>query len=177
EGKPQCAIPGFLGVLPGAINRRLADTCYEMAAMAPAGILDAYSRELPDHLADASPVVRALVERTNETAKSELKDLVHELTTDYKTRTKSQFALGRRKYERMIFAEHLAHIPLERLSEVGHSDMTANQTAFRETAKKIDSSKKAKEVLEDMERDHPTERNLIEDTRGMLEEIRRYLID
>src|SRR5438876_811763 len=169
--------PVFLRVLRGTIDRRLADTCYEMAEMAAAGILDAYSRELPDHLADASPAVRALVERTNETAKSELKDLVHELTTDYKTRTKSQFALGRRKYERMIFAEHLAHIPLERLSEVGHSDMTANQTAFRETAKKIDSSKKAKEVLEDMERDHPTERNLIEDTRGMLEEIRRYLID
>src|SRR5438132_710045 len=137
-GKLQSQIPGFLRVLRGTIDRRLADTCYEMAEMAAAGILDAYSRELPDHLADASPVVRALVERTNETAKSELKDLVHELTTDYKTRTKSQFALGRRKYERMIFAEHLAHIPLERLSEVGHSDMTANQTAFRETAKKID---------------------------------------
>ncbi len=176
-GKLQSQIPGFLRVLRGTIDRRLADTCYEMAEMAAAGILDAYSRELPDHLADASPVVRALVERTNETAKSELKDLVHELTTDYKPRIKREFALGRRKYERMIFAEHLAHIPLERLSEVGHSDMTANQTAFRETAKKIDSSKKAKEVLEDMERDHPTERNLIEDTRGMLEEIRRYLID
>ena len=176
-GKLQSQIPGFLRVLRGTIDRRLADTCYEMAEMAAAGILDAYSRELPDHLADASPVVRALVERTNETAKSELKDLVHELKTDYKPRIKREFALGRRKYERMIFAEHLARIPLERLSEVGRADMKANQTAFRETAKKIDSSKKAKEVLEDMERDHPTEENLIEDTRGMLEEICRYLID
>src|SRR6266566_2429603 len=103
--------------------------------------------------------------------------LVDELTTDYKPRIKSEFALGRRKYERMIYAEHLARIPLERLSEVGRADMKANQTAFRETAKKIDSSKKAKEVLEDMERDHPMEENLIEDTRGMLEEIRGYLIE
>src|SRR5437870_8490669 len=148
-----------------------------MAEMAAAGILDAYSRELPDHLADASPVVRALVERTNEPAKSELKDLVHELTTDYKPRIKREFALGRRKYERMIFAEHLARIPLERLSEVGHTDMKANQVAFRETAKKIDSSKAPKEVLDDMERDHPTEEMLIEDTRGMLEEIRQYVIE
>src|SRR5438445_1938586 len=176
-GKLQSQIPGFLRVLRGTIDRRLADTCYEMAEMAAAGILDAYSRELPDHLADASPVVRPLVERTNEAAKSELKDLVHELTTDYKPRIKRQFALGRRKYERMIFAEHLTRIPLERLLEVGRADMKANQTAFRETAKKIDSSKKAKDVLEDMERDHPMEENLIEDTRGMLEEIRLYLIE
>ena len=176
-GKLQSQIPGFLRVLRGTIDRRLADTCYEMAEMAAAGILDAYSRELPDHLADASPVVRALVERTNEPAKSELKDLVHELTTDYKPRIKREFALGRRKYERMIFAEHLARIPLERLSEVGHTDMKANQVAFRETAKKIDSSKAPKEVLEDMERDHPTEEMLIEDTRGMLEEIRQYVIE
>src|SRR5207244_5513973 len=133
-GKLQSQIPGFLRVLRGTIDRRLADTCYEMAEMAAAGILDAYSRELPDHLADASPVVRALVERTNEPAKSELKDLVHELTTDYKPRIKREFALGRRKYERMIFAEHLARIPLARLSEVVHTDMKANQGALREPA-------------------------------------------
>src|ERR1700704_3638512 len=171
------AIPEFLKALRGTIDRRLADTCYEMAEMAATGILDAYSRELPDHLRDASPGVRTFVERTNETAKSELKALVHELSTDYKPRIKTEFALGRRKYERMIFAEHLAHIPLERLSEVGRSDMKANQAAFHDTAKKIGPSKEPKEVLEDMERDHPSEASLIEDTGEMLEEIRGYLID
>ena len=176
-GKLQSQIPGFLKILRGTIDRRLADTCYEMAEMAATGILDAYSRELPDRLRDASTGVRTVVERTNETAKSELKALVQELTTAYKPRIKTEFALGRRKYERMIFAEHLAQIPLDRLSEVGRSDLKANQAAFHETTKKIDSSKKPKEVLEDMERDHPTEQSLIEDTREMLEEIRGYLID
>jgi hypothetical protein len=176
-GKLQGQIPDFLKSLRRTIDRRLADTCYEMAEMAATGILDSYARELPDHLKDASPGVRALVERTNETAKSELKALVHELTTSYKPRIKSDFALGRRKYERMIFAEHLAHIPLERLSEVGRSDLKKNQTAFRETAKAIDPSKSPNEVLEDMEGDHPTEESLIEDTREMLEDIRGYLVD
>src|SRR5438067_3110883 len=77
----------------------------------------------------------------------------------------------------MIFAEHLAAIPLDRLTAVGQRDLRANQAAFEETAKKIDPATPAKKVLEDMERDHPTERNLIEDTRGMLEEIRGYLIE
>ncbi|TLZ57893.1 MAG: DUF885 domain-containing protein [Methanobacteriota archaeon] len=176
-GKLQAQVPAFLESLRGTIDRRLADTCYEMAEMAAAGILDAYSRELPEYLRDASPGVRNFVERTNETAKSELKALVNELTTSYKPRIKAEFALGQRKYERMIFAEHLVHIPLDRLSEVGRSDLKANQAAFRETAKEIDSSKRPEQVLEGIERDHPTAQSLIQDTREMLEEIRGYLID
>src|SRR3989475_11926484 len=148
-----------------------------MAEIAAARILDASSRELPESLRDASPGVRNFVERTNETAKSELKALVNELTTSYKPRIKTEFALGRRKYERMIFAEHLVHIPLDRLSEVGRADLKANQAALRETAKEIDSSKRPEQVLEDIERDHPTAQSLIQDTREMLEEIRGYLID
>ncbi|TLZ44864.1 MAG: DUF885 domain-containing protein [Methanobacteriota archaeon] len=117
------------------------------------------------------------MERTNEVAKGELKALVHDFSTTYKPRIKSEFALGRRKYERMIFAEHLARIPIERLQEVGQADLAANQAAFHETAKRIDPAKEPKEVLEDIERDHPTAEGLIEDTRAMLEEIRGYLID
>src|SRR5205807_3197685 len=106
-----------------------------------------------------------------------LKHLVESLTTTYKPRIKTDFALGPRKYARMIFAEHLAAIPLDRLTAVGQGDLRANQVAFGETAKKIDPAKPATEVLERMERDHPTADRLIEDTRRMLEEIRSYLID
>jgi uncharacterized protein (DUF885 family) len=173
----QAQIPRFLKDLRATTDRRLADTFYEMAEMAASGILDAYTRELPEWLGKASRATRSLVERTNEVAKGELKALVHDLSTKYKPRIKTEFALGRRKYERMIFAEHLARIPIERLQEVGRADLTANQAAFHETAKRIDPAKEPKEVLEDIERDHPTAEGLIEDTRAMLEEIRGYLID
>jgi uncharacterized protein (DUF885 family) len=63
------------------------------------------------------------------------------------------------------------------LQEVGRADLAANQEAFHKTAKRIDPAKDPKEVLEDIERDHPTAEGLIEDTRAMLEEIRGYLID
>src|SRR6266480_1492726 len=115
--------------------------------------------------------------RLHAVAKPQLKHLVESLTTTYKPRIKTDFALGPRKYARMIFAEHLAAIPLDRLTAVGQGDLRANQAAFGETAKKIDPAKPATEVLERMERDHPTADRLIEDTRRMLEEIRSYLID
>src|SRR5437879_12656000 len=77
----------------------------------------------------------------------------------------------------MVLAEHLAATHLYLLTAVGQGDLRANQAAFGETAKKIDPAKPATEVLERMERDHPTADRLIEDTRRMLEEIRSYLID
>ena len=173
----QSQVPRYLKDLRTTMDRRLADTFYEMAEMAGAGILDAYTRELPDHLRDASPGVRSLVERSNEVAKTELKSLVHDLTSAYKPRIKTGFALGLRKYERMIYAEHLARIPIERLREVGRADLRTNQAAFRKTAKRIDPGKTPKGVLERIEGDHPTADSLIEDARAMLEEIRAYVID
>jgi uncharacterized protein (DUF885 family) len=173
----QAQIPRYMKDLRATTDRQLADTFYEMAEMAASGILDAYTRELPEWLGKASRATRSLVERTNEVAKGELKALVHDLSTTYKPRIKTGFALGRRKYERMIFAEHLARIPIERLQEVGKADLATNQAAFHETAKRIDPGKRPKEVLEDIERDHPTADGLIEDTRAMLEEIRTYLVN
>jgi uncharacterized protein (DUF885 family) len=175
--KLQVEVPRFLKELRGMMDPQLADTFYEIGEMAATGILDSYSRELPEYLQGASPSVRAQVGRTNETATSELKSLVHELTTNYGPRVKREFALGRRKYERMIFAEHLVQIPLDRLSKVGRADLKSNQAAFHEAARKLDPSKTPREVMKAIEQDHPTEDSLIQDTREMLEEIRGFLID
>ena len=175
--KLQSQIPDFLQELRRQTDRRLADTFFEMAEMVTTGILDSYARELPDHLRKAAMGVRVRVEGTNAVATSELKGLVQSLGTTYKPRIKTEFALGRRKYDRMIFAEHLAAIPIERLLEVGRRDLQANQAAFAETAKKIDPRKSPMEVLEGMEKDHPTADRLIEETRRMLEDIRGFVID
>lgn len=175
--KLQSQIPRYLKELRSTMDRRLADTFYEMAEMAASGILDSYAQELPEHLTKASPAVRSRVERTNEVAKAELKGFVGDLVEKYKPRIKTDFALGRRKYERMMYSEHLARIPIERLLEVGHADLKANKRALLETAKRIDAAKAPPEVLETIEEDHPTAESLIDDTRAMLEEIRAYLID
>lgn len=174
--KLQAALPRYLTDLRRTMDRRLAETFYEMAEMAAGGILDAYTRELPEHLSKASSAVRTLVLRTNEIATTELKGLLSDLTTSYRPRVKKEFALGRRKYERMIYAEHLARIPVERLKEVGKADLASNQAALMETASRI-GTKGPKETLEELENDHPTADGLIDDTRAMLEDIRGYLID
>src|SRR2546428_11871656 len=75
----QSQVPRFLKEMRATTDRRLPETYYEMAEMAARGMIDAYERELPEHLANASVAVRRLVERTNAKAINELKILTDEL--------------------------------------------------------------------------------------------------
>src|SRR5438034_47127 len=126
-GKLESQVPRFLKELRSTLDRRLADSFFEVGEMAATGMLDAYSRELPEILGGVSPKVRTYVETRNETATAELKAFVSDLATKYRPRLKTDFALGRRKYERMIFAEHLVRIPIERLLEVGRAGESSRE--------------------------------------------------
>jgi len=173
----QNQIPRYLRQLRGTTDRRLADTCYEMAEMAAKGIADSYTRELPEYLDRAGPAVRSLVKRTNDLAIRELTALTKELEAKYKPRVKGEFALGRAKYDRMIESEHLARIPTQRLLAVGLQDLEANKKRLLDTARALQPGKRPQEVMETIMEDHPSADSLIEDTRAMLEEIRQFVID
>ena len=173
----QAQVPRYLRDFRATVRRRLPETYYEMAEMAARGIADQYARELPEHLGKASPAVRRLVERANGTAANEVKILANELEARYKPRVTKAFAIGRRRYERMIRAEHLAPLPVERLLAAGLADLEANKRAFVGTAAKIDASKTPPQVVEVISGDHPSAEALIPDTQRMLEELRQFLID
>ena len=175
--KLQSQVPRYLRQLRASMDRHLAETKYEMAEMAARGIADQYDREVTQHLSKVSPAVQKLVQRTNAAAVNEINMLVSELASKYKPRVKTEFALGARKYERMIFADHLTKIPLGRLLDVGTKDLEQNKQAFLDTARKIGPGKAPREVVEDMEGDHPSAESLIEDTRAMLEDLRQFVID
>ena len=173
----QSGIPTYLRQFRAVADRRLAETYYEMGEMAAKGMADAFERELPEHLAHVSPATRRLVERTNAAAIREMRVLANELETKFKPRVTREFAIGARKYERMIRAEHLAVIPLDRLLDVGMQDLESNRRAFIETAAKIDAVKTPQAMIEAISRDHPTAAGLIPDTEQMLEDLRQFVVD
>ncbi len=173
----QSQVPRYLRQFRATVTRRLSETFYEMAEMAARGIADQYENELPQHAAKGSRAVRRSIEKTNAAAVGEMKILVNELQTKFKPRVKTEFALGRRKYEKMIRAEHQASIPIDRLLQVGIADLESNRRQFVETARKIDPSKSPTQVIEGISKDHPTADSLIPDTQKMLEELRQFSID
>jgi len=124
----QGQVPRYLRQFRASVTRRLPETYYEMAEMAARGIADQYEREVPDHAAKGSRPVRRLLERTNAAAGNEMKILVNELQAKFKPRVKKEFALGRRKYERMTNAEHLAAIVGGAESDDAAIDLTLLET-------------------------------------------------
>jgi len=59
-GQLQSQVPRYLKDLRATTDQRLADTFYEVGEQVAAGILDAYARELPEHLAKLPAVFVAV---------------------------------------------------------------------------------------------------------------------
>ncbi len=175
--KLQAGVPRFVERFRVLADRRLAETQYEMAELAVRGMIEAYERELPEVLPEVRAATRRRVERTNAAALEALKTLQADLRSKYKPRVTKAFALGRPKYERMLWAEHLATLPIERLLEVGMADLEANKRDFLETASLVAPGKSPQEAVAVIAGDHPTADSLIPDTQTMLEDIRAFLVD
>lgn len=66
---------------------------------------------------------------------------------------------------------------LDHLLKIGEADLKRNQEEFKETAEKVMPGKESREVMLEIARDHPTSEGLVEETKNMLEAIRRFLIE
>ncbi|HYM39781.1 MAG TPA: DUF885 family protein, partial [Thermoplasmata archaeon] len=174
--KLQAQVPTYLDVVRRITTRQLAETQYEMGEMVVSGIIDSYREELPPFFEKVPPATRRRLERTNAVATAALEGFHQELQAKYKPRIRKTFALGRRKYERMLWAEHLSRLSIERLLEVGTADLGANRSAFTEAARAVDPSKDPAAVMRDISSDHPTAETLIEDAARTLEDIRSFIV-
>ncbi len=87
------------------------------------------------------------------------------------------YALGPDTYAKALSANEMIDIPLDRLLEIAEANRQQNETAFRETAKKIDATKPADAVLLAMEREHPKASALLKTSQDSLDEIRRFIVD
>ncbi len=170
-------VPAHLARFRALLDRSLAETQYEMAEMNVSGMIEAHGKELPALFPKLAPATRRLVERTSAAAVAELTALQADLRSQYKPRVKPAFALGKAKYGRMLWAEHLTQLPIDRLLEVGTADLEANRHAFLEAAAAVAPGKAPKEAVAVIADHHPTAESLIPDTQEMLEDIRTFLID
>src|SRR5439155_2183213 len=69
----------------------------------------------------------------------------------------------------------MVDVPLDRLLEIGYQDLRRNQQAFHDTAAKIDAQRNARQILAELESDHPTGDRLLESFRQALGGLRRFI--
>jgi hypothetical protein len=105
-----------------------------------------------------------------------LKDYETFLRTEMLPRSNGDFRLGAENYAKKLAYEEMVDIPLDRLLQIGYDDLHANQKKFKETAAKIDPKKNPRDVLADLEKDHPAPDKLLQTFRDECAKLRDFIL-
>jgi len=87
------------------------------------------------------------------------------------------YALGREKYQKLLEYGEMITLSPEQLLDIGMRELQRKQQVFAEAAREIDPTRPPIEVFRAIQKDHPTEQNLIPDTAKDLDTIRQFVID
>ena len=159
--------------LDESLPRPLIETAIEVAG----GAADFLSKDLAEAVQDMTDkeLVRAF-RAANERAIAELRGYVTYLKVQKLPKANERYALGRLNYAEMLRCGTLVSLAPEQVLELGLRELKQEQRIFAETARRIDQSREPVAVFREIQQDHPTEQNLIPDTRRDLEAIRQFVV-
>jgi uncharacterized protein (DUF885 family) len=116
-------------------------------------------------------------QKSNTQVIAALKDYEKFLRDDLLPRSHGDFRLGAENFSKKLALEEMVDIPLDRLLHIGYADLHANQQRMKEVAAKIDPSKTPREVLDDLERDHPPADKLLDAFRDQVEKLCDFIVE
>ena len=142
------------------------------------GNIDFFQTTVPEAFKDVkNAALLAEFKRSNDGAIAALKDYLAWLQKDLLPRSKGAFAIGAENYRLKLLYDEMVDVPLPRLLKIGYAQLRKDQRAFIETARRLDPNKSPEEVLQDVERDHPSAQELIPAAQKQLDGIRQFLVD
>jgi len=104
-----------------------------------------------------------------------LKDYQTFLKNDLLARSNGDFRLGAENYAKKLLYEEMVDLPLDHLLSIGFADLRANQEKFRQTAAAIDPKRTPRQILADLEKDHPEAGKLLDAYRAVAMQLRDYI--
>jgi uncharacterized protein (DUF885 family) len=113
--------------------------------------------------------------KSNDMAIDALKQYQAFLQNDLLARSTGDFRLGAKRFRKKLLYEEMVDLPLDKLLEIGMSDLRRNQQAFKETAAKIDPAKTPQQILDEATHDHPAPDHLLQSFRDVLGGLKDYI--
>jgi uncharacterized protein (DUF885 family) len=140
------------------------------------GIISFFQKDVPAAFKDVKdPALLAQFQATNQKVMDELKNYAQWLEKDLKPRAHGDFRIGADNYSKKLLYDEDVDIPLARLLEIGMANLRLNQQAFKETAAKLDPNKTPREILAELEKDHPAPDKLLQTFRDTLGGLKDFL--
>jgi uncharacterized protein (DUF885 family) len=170
--------PQFFAAARANLDDSLARPLIETAIEEAKGSADFLGKDLKLALKDLNdPALLAEFNQANDRAIAEINRYVEFLEKEKLPKAHNNYAIGREKFTKMLRDGDLIPLAPEEILEVGLKRLRLEQQQFAETAKLIDPTKRAIEVFNAIQKDHPTAEGLFPDTRKNLEAIRQFVID
>jgi uncharacterized protein (DUF885 family) len=142
------------------------------------GIADFLAKDLVAALKDVkNEPLMAGFKAANGRAIEEVRSYAAYLKTQKLPKANAPYALGREKYRKLLEYGEMVTLSPEQLLEIGMRELQRRQQVFAAAAREIDPTRTPIEVFRAIQKDHPTEQNLIPDTAKDLDTIRQYVID
>ena len=170
-------VPDFLGTLDAALRDDLSRHIVDMSVESYGGMAQFYRNDL---LAFATQVndreIAADFAASIDSAATALDEFVDKLRAR-SLAADNAFAIGSELYSRMLETGEGLSLPLQRVHSVGQANLEDNLARIREVAASIAPGKSVEQIVDEISRNHPAASGLIPDTRDLLEDIRRALVD
>ena len=114
--------------------------------------------------------------RANTTAVAATQDWIHYLEKELKPRSTGSWAIGPAFFSEKLQTEEMVSEPLDALLAKGEAQLKADHEAAVQAAEFIDRRKTVTQVMEAMQSDHPTAKDLIPSVRRSLEGVRQFVV-
>ena len=113
---------------------------------------------------------------SNQTVMDELKSYETFLKNDLLPRSKGDFRIGAQNYSKKLSYEEMVDLPLDQLLKVGYENLRHNQQWFQEVARQIDPKKTPRQILAELEHDHPAPDKLLDAFRNVLGGLQEFIV-
>jgi uncharacterized protein (DUF885 family) len=140
------------------------------------GLINFFKKDVPEAFKDVKD--QALLSQfhvANQKVMDELKSYGQWMEKDLKPQAHGDFRIGAKNYSKKLLYDEDVDIPLARLLEIGMANLRQNQQAFKETAAKLDPNKTPREILAELEKDHPAPDKLLQTFRDTLGGLKDFL--
>ena len=140
------------------------------------GLISFFQKDVPEAFKDVKDqALLAQFQSANQKVMDELKSYGQWMEKDLKPQAHGDFRIGTENYSKKLLYDEDVDIPLPRLLEIGMANLRQNQQAFKETAAKLDPNKTPREILAELEKDHPAPDKLLQTFRDTLGGLKDFL--
>ena len=168
-------IPGFLEQARLSLDKTLPDAIVEVAIRMTEGVMKDLDGDVARQAATANVAIREEFDRAKQDAIVSMVQFIDSLHEEHKTT--SDFALGREKFQKLLWVNDRVSQPLEEVLQLAIHDLESNTRALKESAHKIRPKAPVQEIVDEIQQDHPTASLLFDDAAEGLHDLEGFLRD